>query len=124
LAWESSSNSAAIYRNTWDLDNVKGPPKWGFLPSLEGRHVTDGFFILSLLLDCKRRNITLSVPHGGEQSKRFEKAIQERNDYIRLYGQLERKHCCGKCARVYRSPAEIHELHANIAKKLLTRRKS
>lgn len=80
----------------------KGHWTGGSNPASEGRHVTHGFFLLSLLLDCNHCNITLSVPYSSEQSKQFLAAIEAINDHIRLYGQPEKNHHCMKCTHIYK----------------------
>jgi len=102
LAWVSAANCAAMYLHTHNVKEGSHIPKsWPFQPKLNGKNVYDGFILLALLEDHRRRSSVLSVPHDGDQSERFKVAMQERNDRIRLYGQDELRHHCEKCVRVY-----------------------
>ncbi|KAF8182922.1 hypothetical protein BJ912DRAFT_1023308 [Pholiota molesta] len=78
------------------------PTGWPFKAALKGDHVQDGFTILSLLEDHRKRNSTLKVPHTGEQAHRFTEAIKARNVRVKLYGQQGFvTHRCQKCTRIY-----------------------
>ncbi|KAJ2936392.1 hypothetical protein H1R20_g702, partial [Candolleomyces eurysporus] len=100
-AWVSFSNCASMYVNQYPSADEDLPPQWKFKAStLDGEEVYDGFLVISLLEDCRRRNTVLSVPHGGLQSQRFVKAIQARNLRMRLYGLPHIDHACTKCVRI------------------------
>ncbi|KAJ2915278.1 hypothetical protein MD484_g5125, partial [Candolleomyces efflorescens] len=100
-AWVSFGNCASMYLNKYPFADEGLPAQWRFKAStLDGEEVSDAFLIISLLEDCNRRNTVLSVPHGGLQSQRFIKAIQERNLRMRLYGLPQVDHACDKCVRI------------------------
>lgn len=98
-AWVSATNCANIYLSQHPDCDVEG---WPFKAStLDGEEVFDGITLLSLLDDCTARNALLSVPHGGDQSRRFIEAIRARNARMRVSGLPDVNHICSKCVRVY-----------------------
>ncbi|KAF8186294.1 hypothetical protein BJ912DRAFT_1022838 [Pholiota molesta] len=101
IAAKSFTNCARSYMVSLanNLENI--PPNWPFKASLKGDHVFDAFTILSLMDDHRERHAILTVPHTGDQSKRFITAIQERNIRMRLCSQPEVRHRCTKCTRQY-----------------------
>ncbi|KAF6740950.1 hypothetical protein DFP72DRAFT_836362 [Ephemerocybe angulata] len=111
-AWLSSANCASIYRNLWDTEMLKMPPGWAVKPNIEGRHVTYGFVLISLLLDCARQGEALYLPHTGEQADRFKSAMVARNDRVRIYGQDASLHKCTKCVRIMRDESETRMISA------------
>jgi hypothetical protein len=97
---KSASNCARLYSLAHSGGGVI-PADWPFKPVLKGDHVYTGFILLSLLEDYPNRHGVLTVPHDGDHGKRFKQAICDRNIRIKLYGQPEILHACGKCVRVY-----------------------
>ncbi|KAG2005882.1 hypothetical protein CC2G_002248 [Coprinopsis cinerea AmutBmut pab1-1] len=104
FGWYSFSNAAASYSAAFNNDEESYDRRfWRLSPELRQEHASDGFFILSLLEDCRRRGFVLEVPHSGDQSKRFQAALEARNEWIILNGQPDAvRHACDKCMRVYR----------------------
>ncbi|KAJ3541794.1 hypothetical protein NMY22_g3754 [Coprinellus aureogranulatus] len=101
-AWVSSANCANIYLSQYpDCDAEDWPFK---ASTLDGEEVFDGIILSSLLDDCNGRNAILTVPHGGDQSKRFTEAIKARNARMRMSGLPDIDHICSKCVRVYDDP--------------------
>ena len=61
----------------------------------------DAFTLVALLDDCQAHNISLCVPHDGDQRDRFVAVMRERNERIILDGQDELPHACYGCMRVF-----------------------
>ncbi|KIM40257.1 hypothetical protein M413DRAFT_413786 [Hebeloma cylindrosporum] len=103
VSWcaKSATNCARTYSAAYE---EKLPQDWPYKASLKGDHIYDGFVIISLLEDHSTRNAILTVPHHGDQAKRFTEAIRARNARMRLYGQPEILHCCDICMRMYEQP--------------------
>ncbi|KAF8166839.1 hypothetical protein BJ912DRAFT_1025855 [Pholiota molesta] len=101
IAAKPFTNCARSYMVSLANNSENIPPNWPFKASLKGDHVSDAFTILSLMDDHRERHAILTVPHTGDQSKRFITAIQERNIRMRLYSQPEVRHRCTKCTRQY-----------------------
>ena len=53
-----------------------------FTASLSTEHVWDAFVLLGLLEDSKRVGDLLQLPHMGDQSQRFNKAMQNQNTMV------------------------------------------
>jgi hypothetical protein len=101
---KSATNCARTYGVTYGQNEGNLPRDWPYTASLKGDHIYDGFLIISLLEDHSTRNSILTVPHHGDQAKRFTEAIRARNARMRLYGQPEILHCCDVCMRIYEKP--------------------
>lgn len=77
-----------------------------FGASLSTEHVWDAFTILALLDDSRRTGNLLEVPHTGDQSQQFIKAMEARNTQFVLYGQPDAvHHICDKCAWFFEYPS-------------------
>ena len=95
----SGGNCAKIYNNQTDNTAKRWPAHWPFSRQVQTAHVWDAFVIYGLLRDHINRKVPLMVPHHGEQRKRFEAAMKERNDRHQRYGFPQRLHQCNKCTR-------------------------
>lgn len=74
---------------------------WQFIPKLTPPNIWDTFILFTLLDDHSKRKSRLSLPHSGNQSERFEAAMQDRNLRIIHDGQPELDHACDKCTRIF-----------------------
>lgn len=97
---KSATNCARTYSIAYAQNEGNIPQDWPYTTSLKGDHIYNGFLIISLLEDHSTRNSILTVPHHGDQAKRFMEAIRARNARMRLYGQPEILHCCDVCMRI------------------------
>ncbi|KAI0072001.1 hypothetical protein K474DRAFT_1711971 [Panus rudis PR-1116 ss-1] len=104
LSWTSAGNCARLYDIAFQSPNpiLSDPDGLPFVVQLKNEHVWDAFTVLCLLEDCNKRGTILRVPHGGDQSARFIKAMEERNKRIRTDGMPEVAHFCDKCTHFYK----------------------
>jgi hypothetical protein len=101
----SASNASRVYRATLSNPTYSQPSDWGLSNNLTTNQVWDSFVILSLLEDGVERDRVLSVPHTGDQADRFKPAMEERSQWIVLYGQPGAvRHVCDLCMRVFLMP--------------------
>jgi hypothetical protein len=75
------------------------PDDWPFRDRLTHERVYEGFKILSLLEHHTHQKTSLAVLHTAEARNQYDDAMQERNLFIRKYGQPEIGHLCRKCVR-------------------------
>jgi hypothetical protein len=73
---------------------------------LLGRHVYDGFLVLTLLRHWFDLGSALVVPRTGLQEDRFKDAAITFNAYIRLYGMPTHRHGCKRCCRFYEAAGD------------------
>ncbi|KAK7023536.1 hypothetical protein VNI00_016687 [Paramarasmius palmivorus] len=101
----SATSCASVYNKTWSQSVL--PTNWTIQQiGLRTEHVFDGFTVLSLLEEFGKAEQQLKVPHSGSQAFRFDGAMQEVNDRIRLNGVDEIHHRCDKCVRVIKEPGQ------------------
>jgi hypothetical protein len=102
VGWFSASNCALSYdmalSQQEEADIARGG--WQFGTTLTTEHVWDAFVIFTLLQDHTARTLRMQVPHTGAQRDRFTALMEERNQYVILYGQEEVPHTCDKCLRI------------------------
>lgn len=71
-------------------------------PNLRTEHIWDAFTLLSLLEHMVRIGELLQVPHSGDQSQRFLKAMDRRNkSYIQQGLPDVVDHVCNVCTRFF-----------------------
>ncbi|KAF8802114.1 hypothetical protein BYT27DRAFT_7226507 [Phlegmacium glaucopus] len=105
VSWTSATNCAHLYNLS--LSDTVPPGDWAFGFSVTTEQVWDAFVILALLEDHQSQLKTLAVPHTGAQKDRFTNVLHARNLRFRLYGQLELRHFCNKCLRVYQDGKKV-----------------
>lgn len=101
----SAGHCISSYARTYitpeqELDEKEGG--WRFQKSLRPDNVWDAFIISSLLRQHENRNVTMFVPHTGDQNVRFMELMKERNSEVINHGQDELPHFCDKCMRVWK----------------------
>ncbi|THU76521.1 hypothetical protein K435DRAFT_582147, partial [Dendrothele bispora CBS 962.96] len=111
-AWVSASNCARVYEDCWP--EVTLPPDWTVNAILRYEYVYDGFKILSLLEFHQRHQSVFHVPQSIDQLHRFDDAMEEMNQYIKIHGQQEINHRCNKCVRHILKDSKVLEIFAVI----------
>jgi hypothetical protein len=93
----SATNCANIYLAKWA--HVRLPVGWSFTNALQQKHVSESFKLLSLLEHSIRISSPLTTPHTAPNERRLDEAMEQRNKYIREFGQPELRHTCSRCCR-------------------------
>lgn len=96
----SATNCARLHEMS-HIRQDRDMQDWQFLPKLTTANIWDSFVLYTLLDDHSGRHSHLTVPHGGNQTDRFEAAMEERNLRIIHDGQPALDHACTKCTRVF-----------------------
>jgi hypothetical protein len=94
------SNCARLY-NVALSKNATPPNDFPFQFQLSGDHVWSAIVQISLIEDLALYDGILTVSHGGDHKDRFTAAIKACNLRVRLYGQEELCHYCGKCTTLH-----------------------
>lgn len=98
----SATNCAAIFNNTNKLPKHHWHTSWQpYSFQLDTEHVWTAFYLHALLIDSCTYKTTLSVPHTGDQDKRFDDAIKARNARIALNKYREYDHACDLCTTLF-----------------------
>jgi hypothetical protein len=63
--------------------------------------VWHGFFINSSLRHFTRTQGTLSVDHGGDNRKRLDQVLEQRNRFMAGTGQEMWPHACYDCQKIF-----------------------
>ncbi|KAJ7041475.1 hypothetical protein C8F04DRAFT_1252808 [Mycena alexandri] len=77
ISWTFATNGARVYNEALPQpENFPDHPDWMDTSfKLRPEHGWDGFVLLSLLQDYEARQVTLRVPHTGDQQERFTAAM-------------------------------------------------
>ncbi|THV00023.1 hypothetical protein K435DRAFT_606423, partial [Dendrothele bispora CBS 962.96] len=97
FSWTSATSCIETYTACDTYGNVSA--EWSIKPLLRVEYVYDSFKILSLLEFHHSQGSQLRVPQAMDQVHRFDIAMQEVNEFIRVHSQPEIGHRCDKCVR-------------------------
>lgn len=84
----------------------KHPTSWQTTFEMPDKHVTNGFFLYSLLLDRAERGLILQLQHDeASQKDRLQPALHGRNKLMEGIGQELYTHACDLCFVVFNDGA-------------------
>lgn len=94
----------------------KHPMSWQTTFEMPDKHVTNGFFLYSLLLDRAERGVILQLQHDeASQRDRLQPVLYERNKLTEGIGQELYTHACDLCFVVFNDGAGKISTSQNIA---------
>ncbi|KAK7039107.1 hypothetical protein VNI00_010291 [Paramarasmius palmivorus] len=96
----SAQSIARVYNRTLGRTNQNLPWNGALSAALDADLVYESFFLHALLRDHQKQNSILSVPHGSNQRRWLDQALQERNLRIAGNGQPLWAHACKKCMKI------------------------
>ncbi|KAF7364569.1 hypothetical protein MVEN_00325900 [Mycena venus] len=95
----SAEGIAHVYNLALGLSSIPNASR--LMHQLDGELVLDAFFHNAVLRDKAAQHQVLSVTHHGDQRRRLDAALQERNTRMMGTGQEFWAHACNRCMKLY-----------------------